>query len=293
MTGGRAASGAPSPNAWPRTAAPSWRSTYHSDRDSAQDAAAAIEKSGAAAIPIQARLEEADGAAALFAALDAELTGRTGRTELDILVNNAGTAGPATLADADPATFDRLVAVNSRAPFFVTQAAARRLRAGGRVINISSVYSTRPAAQAPVYSMTKAAVDVLTQTKRGRTRKRGITVNAVAPGWTATDANNAALRTDDAMVAGVARDTVAGRMAKPADVAGVVSLFAAPEAALAHRPVRAGQRPLPLQLTGPGGPPGPGAAQPVVSAAGPTWAFRPAAPTAGGAGEGSPAPPRH
>ncbi|MBV9792552.1 MAG: SDR family oxidoreductase [Actinobacteria bacterium] len=204
--------------------------SYHSDGDSARSAAAAIEAAGAVAVPVQARLEDEDGAGALFTALDAELRGRTGDVGFDILVNNAGSAAPATLASADPATFDQLVAVNARAPYFITQAAAGRLRDGGRVINISSVYSTRPLAQAPVYSMTKAAVDVLTQTSAAELGERGITVNAVAPGWTATDAN-AAARADAGLVAGVARDTVAGRIAEPADVAGVVSLFAAPEAA--------------------------------------------------------------
>ncbi len=204
--------------------------TYHSDGDSAKSTAAAIEAAGAAAVPIQAQLEDADAPGALFTALDAELTSRTGGTGFDILVNNAGTAPPATLADADPATFDRLIAVNTRAPFFITQAAASRLRAGGRVINISSVYSTQPDAQAPVYSMSKAAVDAMTQASAAELGERGITVNAVAPGWTATDVNAAARASAD-LVAAVARDTVAGRMAEPTDVAGVVALVASPDAA--------------------------------------------------------------
>lgn len=204
--------------------------TYHSDADSAHGTAAAIEQAGAVAVPIQARLEEAGAAAGLFAALDAELTRRAGETTVDILVNNAGAATPASWPDADPATFDRLIAVNTRAPFFITQAAASRLRDGGRVINISSVFSTEPSVQAPVYSMSKAAVDVITRTSAAELGERGITVNAVAPGWTATDANAAARQNGD-LVASVARDTVAGRMAEPADVAGVVSLFASPEAA--------------------------------------------------------------
>jgi 3-oxoacyl-[acyl-carrier protein] reductase len=204
--------------------------TYHSDGDSAKSAAAAVEEAGAVAVPIQARLEDPAAAGALFTILDAELSQRTGDAMFDILVNNAGTAEPATLASAEPGTFDRLIAVNTRAPFFITQAAASRLRDGGRVINISSVYSTRPSVQAPVYSMTKAAIDAMTQTTAAELGERGITVNAIAPGWTATAAN-AAARENAAVVAGVARDTVAGRMAGPADVAGVVSLFTSPDAA--------------------------------------------------------------
>ena len=145
-------------------------------------------------------------------------------------MNNAGAAGQDTLASSVPGTFDRIIAVNARAPFFVTQAAASRLRDGGRMINISSVYSTRPSKLAPVYSMAKAAVNSMTQTVAAELGERGITVNANAPGWTVTDAN-AEARKDPALVAQVGKDTVLGRMAEPPDITGVVSLFASPDAA--------------------------------------------------------------
>src|SRR5581483_3376077 len=118
--------------------------TYHSDADSARAAAAQIEKAGAAAIPIRARLEDPAEIDAMFAALDAELTERTGSTGIDILVNNAGIGGAGTLGTETRETFDHSVAVNLRAPFLLTHSAAARLRDGGRIVNISSVYSTRP-----------------------------------------------------------------------------------------------------------------------------------------------------
>ena len=127
--------------------------------------------------------------------------------------------------------FDRMIAVTVRAPFLITQAAASRLRDGGRVINISSVFAARPSPQALAYSMAKAAVNAMTQAAAAEFGERGVTVNAIAPGWTATDAN-AAARDDPALVAQLAKDTAPGRMAEPADidgVAGVVSLFASPE----------------------------------------------------------------
>jgi NAD(P)-dependent dehydrogenase (short-subunit alcohol dehydrogenase family) len=89
----------------------------------------------------------------------------------------------------------------------------------GRMINIYSVYSTRPSKLAPVYSMAKAAVNSMTQTVAAELGERGITVSAIAPGWTVTDAN-AEARRDPALVAQVGRDTVLGRMAEPADIAG-------------------------------------------------------------------------
>jgi NAD(P)-dependent dehydrogenase (short-subunit alcohol dehydrogenase family) len=120
------------------------------------------------------------------------------------------------------------MAVNAGAPFFVLQGAADRLRDGGRVVNISSVFATRPAPAAPVYSMAKAAMNAMTTIAAAELGERGITVNTVAPGWTATDAN-AEARRNEALIARVARDTVGGRIAEPADVAGVVALFASAE----------------------------------------------------------------
>jgi 3-oxoacyl-[acyl-carrier protein] reductase len=201
--------------------------TYHSDP---ADAARRIEDAGAAAIALPARFEDPGAVETLFAELDRELTARTGGPGFDILVNNAGAGGPGTLETETAATFDHSIAVNLRAPFFVTQAAAGRLRDGGRVINISSVYSTRPSAQAAAYSIAKAGLNTLTELAATTLGPRGITVNAVAPGWTATDAN-ADARRDPALGARVAAFTAAGRMAEPSDVAGVVALFAAPEGA--------------------------------------------------------------
>lgn len=204
--------------------------TYHSDADSARATARQVEKAGATAVPIRARLEESSAVDDLFAALDAELTSRTGDTRFDILVNNVGAGSAGSLADETVPGFDRTIAVNLRAPFFVTQAAAPRLRDGGRVVNISSVFSTRPSPRAAVYSMAKAALNTLTEIAATELGPRGITVNAVAPGWTATDAN-AEMRRDPALAEQVAAVTAAGRMAEPADVAGVVAMFAAPEGA--------------------------------------------------------------
>ncbi|HEY4457581.1 MAG TPA: SDR family oxidoreductase [Pseudonocardiaceae bacterium] len=204
--------------------------TYRSDAVAAKESAAEIEAAGATAIPIRADLARADEAAALFRTLDAELTARTGGVGLDILVNNVGSAGPGTLTTTTPAQFDEIVAVNTRAPFFLLQEASSRLRDGGRVINISSAFSTRPSPGAPVYSMAKAAVNALSTIAAAEFGERGITVNTVSPGWTATDAN-AEARRNEQLIAGVARDTVEGRIAEPADVAGVVAMFAAPEGA--------------------------------------------------------------
>jgi NAD(P)-dependent dehydrogenase (short-subunit alcohol dehydrogenase family) len=204
--------------------------TYHSDTASTESSAAAIEAAGAAAIAVRARLEQPEDIRQLFTTLDSELQRRNRSTELDILVNNAGSGGWDTLQSSVPETFDQIMAVHARAPFFVTQAAAGRLRNGGRVINMSSGWSTRPSKMAPVYSMAKAALNAMTQALAAELGERGITVNTVAPGWTATD-GNAEVRKDAALVAQVEADTIFGRIADPADIAAVVSMFASAEAA--------------------------------------------------------------
>jgi NAD(P)-dependent dehydrogenase (short-subunit alcohol dehydrogenase family) len=204
--------------------------TYHSDTEAAQEAAQLIEEAGAVAVAVRARLESPEEVGTMFHALDAALTAQTGDTALDIVVNNAGAAGSGTLTTTTVEMFDHIVAVNARAPFFVLQAAATRLRDGGRVVTISSAFGARPSAAAPVYSMAKAAANALTTIAAAELGTRGITVNAVSPGWTATDAN-AEARRNEALMAKIAGDTVGARIAEPADVAGVVALLVSPEGA--------------------------------------------------------------
>lgn len=202
--------------------------TFHSDTAAAEESAKEITAVGATAVPIRAQLERVEEVGALFEKLDRELAAKTGGTGLDILVNNAGSAGSGTLATTTPEMFDEIIAVNARAPFFLLQEAATRLRDGGRVINISSAFSVRPAPSAPVYSMAKAAVNALTTIAAAEFGERGITVNTVSPGWTATDAN-AQARRDERLIAAVVKDTAGGRIAEPADIAGVVAMFASAE----------------------------------------------------------------
>ncbi|TDX08325.1 SDR family NAD(P)-dependent oxidoreductase [Kribbella sp. VKM Ac-2566] len=204
--------------------------TYHSDRASAESCAAAIQQAGAIPIPIQARLEEPDEITSLFSTLDKQLTERLGNAGLDIVVNNAGSGGWDTLETSVPDTFDKIIAIHLRAPFFVTQAAVKRLRDGGRIINMSSGWSKRPSAMAPVYSMAKAGTNALAQALAAPLGERRITINTVAPGWTITD-GTAGPRSDPALVKQVEADTALNRFGEPADIAAVVAAFASDDGA--------------------------------------------------------------
>jgi NAD(P)-dependent dehydrogenase (short-subunit alcohol dehydrogenase family) len=202
--------------------------TYNASKSGADEAVAAIEKAGGSAFAIQADLVDPAAVPTLFEGLDDEFTRRNGSKALDILVNNAGNAGWVGFKDATPDSWDTLIAVYARAPFFIVQAALGRLADGGRIINISSAAATKPVTAAPIYSMAKAAINNLTQVLAAELGPRGITANAVAPGYTRTD-GNAAFRENPELVAAVEAQIALGRFGEPSEIAAVVAFLASDE----------------------------------------------------------------
>lgn len=196
---------------------------YGSSEPAAKETVAAIEAAGGSAFAFGTELGTPGDAEALWAEFDRQADG------LDILVNNAGIGASRPFADADEAEYDRLFAVNTKAPFFITQLGERRLRDGGRIINVSSGLSQ--AAVMPeimTYAMTKGALDVFTRNLSKVLGSRGITVNAVAPGIVDTDINAAWLRGDKNKEAwaGAAAMSALGRVGTPADIADAVAFLA-------------------------------------------------------------------
>ncbi len=144
---------------------------------------AAIEGTGGSAIAVQADVADSAAVTRLF---DAAIE-RFGR--IDVLVNNAGVM-PSNLphvADTADADFERMVAINLKGTFHTLRAAAARMAPGGRIVNLSTSVIGLALPGYAVYAATKAAVETLTNIVAKELRGKGIRVNAVAPGPTATE----------------------------------------------------------------------------------------------------------
>jgi 3-oxoacyl-[acyl-carrier protein] reductase len=193
---------------------------YGSNETAAKETVAAIEAAGGQAFPVRAELGVAGDAEALWAAFDRRAQG------LDILVNNAGILGEqAEMPEVTEAAFDRLFAVNSRAPFHITQHALRRLRDGGRIVTVGTALTRGSGMSRSIaYAMSKAPLDVLTATLARQLGPRGITVNAVAPGVVDTDMHEGRLAGD--ALAWLSGLSPLGRIGTPRDVADVVAFLA-------------------------------------------------------------------
>jgi 3-oxoacyl-[acyl-carrier protein] reductase len=146
---------------------------------------------------------------------------------VDVLVNNAGIMTLSTIADTDDVAFDRLINVNLRGTFNTLREAANRLRDGGRIINFSSSVVGLLQPTYGVYAATKAAVEAMTGVLVKELRGRGISVNSVAPGPTATDLflNGKSQEVVDRL----AKLAPLERLGQPEDIAAAVAFLASPD----------------------------------------------------------------
>ncbi|HEX9404335.1 MAG TPA: SDR family oxidoreductase [Steroidobacteraceae bacterium] len=182
-----------------------------------------IEQAGGRALAAKADISDADSVRRMFDAAEAAFGG------VDVLVNNAGVMTLAPIADSDDASFDRHIAVNLKGTFNTLREAAKRLRSGGRIINFSSSVVGMLMPTYGVYAATKAAVEAMTRVLAKEVRGRNITVNAVAPGPTATDLFLKGKPQD--LVDRMAKMAPLERLGQPSDIADVVAFLAGPDAA--------------------------------------------------------------
>lgn len=148
---------------------------------------------------------------------------------LDILVNNVGQRDRRALDAFSLAEVRRLLDVNLVAPFELARRAAARMGPGGRIVNITSIAGPIARDGDAVYTAAKGGLDALTRALAAELGPRGITVNAVAPGFFSTE-TNAALASDPNTIDWLARRTSLGRSGRPEEIAGAV-VFLASDAA--------------------------------------------------------------
>jgi 3-oxoacyl-[acyl-carrier protein] reductase len=194
---------------------------YAGDAKSAEAVVQRIESKGGRALTAQADVSDPKAVQRMFDAAETAFGG------IDVLVNNAGIMKLAKLADSDDALFDQHIAVNLRGTFNTLREAARRLRDGGRIVNFStSVVGTKLETYG-VYVATKAAIESLTGILSKELRGRSITVNAVAPGPTATDLFLHGKSSE--LIERFAKGNPLERLGTPQDIAAVVSFLAGPD----------------------------------------------------------------
>jgi 3-oxoacyl-[acyl-carrier protein] reductase len=189
----------------------------------AEELARKIEQTGRGAITAQADVSDPVAVARMFDSAEAAFGG------VDVLVNNAGIMRLATLAEGDDALFDSQIAINLKGSFNTMREAARRLRGGGRIVNLSSSVVGLSQPTYAVYAATKAGVEAMTRVLAKEMRGRNITVNAVAPGPTAT-----ALFLDgkpQEVIDHLAKLAPLERLGTPADIAAAVAFLAGPDGA--------------------------------------------------------------
>jgi 3-oxoacyl-[acyl-carrier protein] reductase len=204
---------------------------YASNDTAAKDTVAAIEAAGGRAFAIKAELGINGDADTVITALEAELRARTGEARLSILVNNAAISdSDGDITTETPQAFDRLFAINVRAPFFLIQKALPLMGKVGRIINIGSGVTRIALPGELAYAMTKAAVETLSRNLANQVGGRGITVNTVAPGPTRTDKTAIFLDRPEAQAIVSAAQAIE-RVGTPADIANVVAFLASDDSA--------------------------------------------------------------
>jgi 3-oxoacyl-[acyl-carrier protein] reductase len=196
---------------------------YSGSRVAAETLVRKIEGAGGRALAAQANVADPEAVIRMFDAAESAFGG------VDVLVNNAGIMKLASLADSDDALFDSQVAINLKGTFNVLREGARRLRNGGRIVNFSSSVVGLRLETYGVYAATKAAVEAMTPILAKELRGRSITVNAVAPGPTATD-----LFLDgkpQELIDRMAKMNPLERLGTPADIAAAVAFLVGPDGA--------------------------------------------------------------
>ena len=195
---------------------------YQNNEALAQEVVAWIGAQGGRAVAVRADMADPQAIEGMFDRVLKEFG------TLDILVNNAGIAIFKPVAELSVEDYERQFGINVRGVFFACQQAARKLAAGGRIINISTSVTKMMLPNYSLYAASKGAVEELTKSLAKELGPRGITVNAISPGPTDTELFRSG-KTEQ-QIAGMAAMAAFNRLGTPDDIAGAVALLASADA---------------------------------------------------------------
>lgn len=192
-------------------------------RSNAEETVQLIEAKGRKAISIKADLSSTEPLNRVVQ----EALQALGR--IDILVNNAGIIRRDDVLDFSEADWDAVIDTNLKSLFFLSQAAARHMaeRGSGKIINIASLLTFQGGIRVPSYAAAKSGVGGVTKAMANELAVKGVQVNAIAPGYIATN-NTAALQADETRNRQILERIPAGRWGRPEDIAGAAVFLASP-----------------------------------------------------------------
>jgi 3-oxoacyl-[acyl-carrier protein] reductase len=196
---------------------------YSGSMEAADALVRKIQDGGGSALAVKADVSDARAVREMFETTVSKFGG------VDVLVNNAGIMTQSNIADTDDASFDKQIAINLKGTFNALREGAKRLRSGGRIINFSSSVVGLLQPTYAVYAGTKAAVEAMTSVLAKELRGRNITVNAIAPGPTATDLFLKGK--PQAVIDHLTKLAPLERLGQPDDIARAVSFLAGPDGA--------------------------------------------------------------
>ncbi|MFP7761674.1 SDR family NAD(P)-dependent oxidoreductase [Marisediminicola sp. LYQ85] len=197
-------------------------------RGDASDVVHQIVDAGGDAIAIRLDVANLTSIEAARVAALASIAQKWNATTIDVLVNNAGVGLFAPLGDISAEHFDTTFAVNVRGPLFVTQAFLPHLSEEACIVNVSSSLSRHVSPATSVYAASKKALEALTRSLALELGPRGIRVNSIAPGPTATDFNGGAMRDSDAMREALSGQTALGRVGEADEIADAILALVSP-----------------------------------------------------------------